>query len=195
MADAHGEQTSPSLLAQLRAPASHSRDAWDRFVNLYTPLLFLWARQLGADEQEAPDLVQEVFLVLSQEMPHFRHNPARRFRGWLWTILVNKWRDRARQRALQPLLLDQQTLKTAVQESSSDELAESEYRAYLYARALELMQKDLPAGEWRAWEGYIVQGRPAVEVAEELGLTVNQVYLAKSRILRRLRSELEGLLD
>jgi RNA polymerase sigma-70 factor (ECF subfamily) len=57
------------------------------------------------------------------------------------------------------------------------------------------MQAELPAGEWRAWQEYIVQGPPAAAVARELGLTVNQVYLAKSRILRRIRTELEGLLD
>jgi RNA polymerase sigma-70 factor (ECF subfamily) len=162
---------------------------------LYTPLLFLWARRLGASEHDAPDLVQEVFLVLAREMPHFRHNPAQRFRGWLWTILVNKWRDRARQRAAQPLMADQDELETVAMPNNVEELAEDQYRAYLFARALELMQAELPAGEWRAWQKYIVEGRPADEVARELGMTINQVYLAKSRILRRIRVELEGLLD
>jgi RNA polymerase sigma-70 factor (ECF subfamily) len=73
--------------------------------------------------------------------------------------------------------------------------AEEEHRAYLVARAIELMQAELPAVEWRACQEYLVKGRPAAKVAAELGVTVNQVYLVKSRILRRLRAELEGLLD
>jgi RNA polymerase sigma-70 factor (ECF subfamily) len=190
------EPTPISLLKKLQqSPASGSQEAWGRFVQLYTPLLFLWARRVGASEQEAPDLVQEVFLVLGQEMPGFRYDPDRRFRGWLWTILRNKWRDRARRRAAVPLIVDADALEMAPVPDHVEEFAEEEYRAYLFARAIELMQAELPPGEWRAWRAYIVQGQPAAEVAQELGLTINQVYLAKSRILRRLRIELEGLLD
>ena len=76
-----------------------------------------------------------------------------------------------------------------------EELAEQEYRAYLLARALHLMQAELPAHEWRACQAYMLQGQPAAEAARECGMSVNQLYLAKSRILRRLRQELEGLLD
>jgi DNA-directed RNA polymerase specialized sigma24 family protein len=57
------------------------------------------------------------------------------------------------------------------------------------------MQAELPAGQWQVWQEYLVQGRPAARVAEQLGLSLNQVYVTRSRLLRRLRAELEGLLD
>jgi RNA polymerase sigma-70 factor (ECF subfamily) len=196
MSEAPDEATSFSLLQKLRQPASPFTElAWGRFVKLYTPLLFLWARRLGASEQDAPDLVQEVFLILAREMPEFRHDPQRRFRGWLWTVLVNKWRDRVRQRAAQPAAAALEDAATVTVTDNVTELAEAEYRGYLIARALELMRAELPEDEWRACQEYVVKGRPAAEVARELGLSDNQVYLAKSRILRRLRVELEGLLD
>lgn len=194
MSQANNEPTPVSLLQKLRAaPAASTATAWGRFVKLYTPLLFLSARRVGAGEHEAPDLVQEVFLVLAREMPVFRHDSGRRFRGWLWTVLLNKWRDRARQRAAEPAGAD--ALEGVALPNNVEEFTEAEYRSYLFARAVELMQAELPPTEWRAWQEYMVQGRPAAEVARELGLTINQVYLAKSRMLRRLRTELAGLLD
>jgi RNA polymerase sigma-70 factor (ECF subfamily) len=190
------EPTPVSLLKKLQEPApADSEDAWRRFVKLYTPLLMLWARRVGAGEQEAPDLVQDVFLVLAREMPRFRYDPAHCFRGWLWTVLVHKWRDRLRQQSARQPLADVGHLDTVVCPDNVEEAGESEYRAYLIGRALELMQETLGPDDWRACREYLVRGRPAGEVAEELGLTVNQVYLAASRIRRRLRVELEGLLD
>jgi len=196
MSDAATDRTSNSLLQQLRQPTTgQASDAWRRFVQLYTPLLLLWARRLGAESHEAEDLVQDVFTVLVRAMPTFQHDPGQRFRGWLWTILSNRWRDRVRARAAGPVFAGADRLETVAAPDNMDAVADQEYQAYLIARALEIMQTELPDKEWQACRGYMVEGRPAAEVAKELGLSVNQVYLAKSRILRRLREELEGLLD
>lgn len=75
------------------------------------------------------------------------------------------------------------------------ELAEAEYRCHLVHRALELMQAEFQTVTWKACWECVVRDRTAAEVAAELGITVNAVYLAKSRVLRRLREELQGLLD
>ena len=76
-----------------------------------------------------------------------------------------------------------------------DVLGETEYRQLLIARALQLMQAEFPEKMWRAaWE-YIVVGRPAAEVATELGIAPGTVYVAKARILCRLREELKGILE
>jgi RNA polymerase sigma-70 factor (ECF subfamily) len=196
MSEARDEPTSFSLLQKVREPATRASEiAWSRFVKLYTPLLFLWARRMGASEQDAPDLVQEVFPVLAREMPAFQHDPGRRFRGWLWTVTLNKWRDRIRQQNAQPAACGLVSGETVASTDNVAEFAEEEYRGYLLARALDLMRAELPEDESRACQEYIIKDRPAGEVARELGMTVNQVYLAKSRFLRRVREELEGLLD
>ena len=88
------DSTPVSLLERLRRPAEQA--AWERFVRLYTPLLCQWARRLGLRGADAADLVQDVFVVLVQKLPEFRYDPRRRFRGWLWTVTLNKWRERRR---------------------------------------------------------------------------------------------------
>lgn len=185
--------TEISLLDRLRQPGETA--AWDRFVELYTPLLYHWAHRLGLQTADAADLVQEVFLVLVEEMPQFKYQPGKRFRGWLWTVLTNKWRERVRKRCGQPA----ETVNgawlhcTAVQEDT--QLEEEEYRTYLVGRALELMQVDFQPTSWKACWETVVAHRATREVAAELGITVNAVHLARARVLRRLREELQGFLD
>ena len=160
-------------------------------MRLYTPLLFYWARRLGLQDQDAADLVQDVLVVLVRKLPEFQYQPGRSFRGWMRTVLMNKWRDRPQARPAVPL-------DSAVQPSASpdeDPLEEREYRLYVIGRAMRLMVTEFEPTTWQACWDTVMGGRPASEVAAELGITVNAVYLAKSRVLGRLRQDLEGLLD
>jgi RNA polymerase sigma-70 factor (ECF subfamily) len=184
--------TSASLLQRLRDQSDPR--AWDRMVELYTPLFYYWAKRLGVPESDVADLVQDVFTLLVKELPVFTYAPSRRFRAWLWTVFRNKWRERLRRQAALPATVDAELdqLDTA---GEIEEIDEAEYRRYLVDRALQLMQADFQPATWKACWEYVVQGRPAAEVAAELGITVNAVHLAKSRVLRRLREELSGLLD
>ncbi len=75
--------TSVSLLQRLRQPAES--EAWQRFVGLYTPLLFAWVRRLGLDENDAADIVQDIFVVLLRKLPEFRYDQNQSFRAWLHT--------------------------------------------------------------------------------------------------------------
>src|SRR5690349_14890833 len=86
--------TPASLLQRLRLPGEQA--AWERFVQLYTPLLCHWAHRLGLRDSDADDLVQDVFIVLVDKLPQFRYDPQCRFRGWLWTIIANQCRARRR---------------------------------------------------------------------------------------------------
>jgi RNA polymerase sigma-70 factor (ECF subfamily) len=187
------ESTSVSLLERLRSPGEQA--AWERFVLLYTPLLFQWARRLGLHGQDEADLVQDVFALLLQKLPAFQYDSDQRFRGWLWTVTLNKQRQRARQR---PVASAQHSSGAAQQLSSPDHVEaidEAEYRNYLVRRATELMRDEFQPQTWRAFWEFVVEDRPAAEVAERLGMTENAVYLAKGRVLRHLRQELAGLLD
>ncbi len=182
--------TPASLLERLRRPAE--QHAWARFVDLYTPLLCYWAGQAGCSEPDAADLVQEVLLVLIRKLPGFTYDCRKSFRGWLRTILLNKWRDRQR-RAELPLEPGGATLDELPAGDPGDPLDEAEYREYLVGRAMELMRSEFQPATWKAcWES-VVSDRPAAEIAAELGMTVDAVYAAKSRVLRRLRQELQGL--
>jgi RNA polymerase sigma-70 factor (ECF subfamily) len=126
--------------------------------------------------------------VLVVKLPEFDYDPARSFRGWLHTVLFNRWRDRPR-RAVVPLPAD------VAGPDPADAQREAEYRGYLVGRALRLMQSDFEPTTWRACWETAAMGRPAAEVAAELGVSVAAVYIARSRVLRRLRQELAGMLE
>lgn len=181
------QTTCVSLIERLRQPSAAS--AWERFVRLYTPLLLYWARRLGLQEEDAADLVQDVLIVLVRKLPEFQYQPGRSFRGWMRTVLMNKWRDRPHRGAPAPL-------DSAIQdEHAVDTWEDREYRLYVMGRALQLMASDFEPTTWVACWETVVCGRPAAAVAAELGTSVNAVYLAKSRVLSRLRRDLAGLLD
>jgi RNA polymerase sigma-70 factor (ECF subfamily) len=183
--------TSPSLLERLRQPTAG--DDWGRFVGLYTPLLYYWCRRQRLPEEESADVVQDVFLVLLEQLPEFQYDGRRSFRGWLRTITLNKCRDRGRRLALAPRGPGGDLLANLPDRANPDPFEEAEYRQYLAARALRLMQSDFDPKTWKAcWEHGVI-GRPAAEVAAELGVSENAVYIAKCRVLRRLREELQGL--
>jgi RNA polymerase sigma-70 factor (ECF subfamily) len=184
--------TSPTLLERLRQPAE--QDAWGRFVQLYTPLLYTWTRHFGLNEADAADLVQEVFTILVQKLPEFRYEPGKGFRHWLRTITVNKWRDHLRRRAVIPTA-GLAALDEMAAPEDSGAFGEAEYRQHLVRRALQLMQSEFSPKTWRACWEHVAAGRPAAEVAAELGISVGSVYVAKSRVMSRLRQELKGLLD
>jgi RNA polymerase sigma-70 factor (ECF subfamily) len=181
-----------SLLERMRQPADG--EAWGRFVDLYTPVLYAWARRLGISGPDAADLLQEVFVLLIQKLPEFVYDGRKSFRAWLRTVTLNKWRALNR-RAVLPTLAGDAAFDGVAAPEERPELDEVEYRRHLVSRALKLMQVEFQPATWKACWECVVEGRPVGDVARELGISVNAVYLAKSRVLRRLHQELDGLID
>jgi RNA polymerase sigma-70 factor (ECF subfamily) len=181
--------TPVSLLKRLQS--GNETQSWDRFVRLYTPLIYGWARHKGIGREEAADVVQEVFAVLVRKLPTFEYNPAGGFGQWLRTITVNKCRDLLRRRAARPA---QTNLDPAPPDADGvAAFTEAEYHQRLARLALEIMRDEFEPNTWKACWEHVVSGRPAAEIAADLGMTPGAVYVAKSRVLRRLREELEGL--
>lgn len=186
------DSTPATLLEHLRRPACPP-EHWGRFVDLYSPLLFEWARRNGVPTADAPDLVQNVLVTLLRRLPGFDGRGS--FRGWLWTVLKNCWADDRRARARRPVVAvgadpdDRQSPDPLV------ELTEAEYRSYLTRRLIRVLERDFPERTWRAFWAHVIDGRPAADVAKELGTSPNAVYLARGRVLQRLREELASLND
>jgi RNA polymerase sigma-70 factor (ECF subfamily) len=187
------DTTSLSLLERLRRPGE--AEAWQRFVEVYTPLLYHWARRMGLQESDSADLVQEVFTTVVQKMPAFAYDAGKSFRGWLRTIALNRWRDRQKRRAREPRDGQAQELAEAQVPDHAEAFWEAEYQRHVVGRALELMRADFQPATWRACWEFVVAGKPAAQVAAELGISENSVYVAKFRVLGRLRQELHGLMD
>src|SRR5262249_5968124 len=125
--------TSPSLLERLRQP--NDQAAWARFVELYSPLLYYWARRAGLQAADASDLVQDVFEVLVRQMPLFVYSPHKSFRGWLRSVTLNRWRERHRRRTEAVLGADDPALSALPAPEDPAALEEAEYRQHLARRA------------------------------------------------------------
>ena len=186
-------RTPASLLERLKH--ADSEDAWRRFVAVYAPMIYRWAMQVGLNAGEASDLVQEVFLVLVEKLRDFQYDSQRSFRAWLKTVTLNKWRELARRRLPGPRVAADSNLPGVESPNWTEFFEEAEYRRRLVGRAMQIVEADFEPATWNAWRAFVIEGRPAKDVAAELGLSVNAVYLAKGRVLARLREELNGLVE
>ena len=185
--------TPVSLLERLRHGAEDA--AWSRLVRLYTPLVYHWARRFGLRDQDAADLVQDVFALLLEKLPEFEYDPQRSFRSWLRTVTLNKWRENARRRTVQPAATAPAELAALPDPRTDDDFGEAEYRRYVVQRALELMRTDFAEATWKACWETVVNERSTADVGNELGMTPGAVRVAKFRVLTRLRQELSGLME
>jgi RNA polymerase sigma-70 factor (ECF subfamily) len=186
--------STPSSLLQ-RLQLSPEAGDWERFVDLYAPVLFAWTERLELSDHDAADLVQDVFATLVEKLPAFPYDENKSFRAWLKTVLLNRWRQWRRKGAAARRVGGDSALADLPGEPEDPDFDEVESRRQLAQRALAIMQADFEPTTWKACWELVVHERPAAAVAAELDLTVNAVYLAKTRILRRLREELRGLLD
>jgi RNA polymerase sigma-70 factor (ECF subfamily) len=186
--------TSSTLVEQVKAqqPA-----AWQRFVQLYTPLVYYWCRSAGLQSPDAADVLQEVFQAIARNIGSFRKDPqGGGFRGWLWTIARNKLNDHFRRRSGQTEGLGGATGQDVLADVPWPALDESEPASDpLFDRALELIRAEFEPRTWDAFWRTVVEEQATEQVAADLGLSVNAVYKAKSRILARLRQELADWLD
>jgi RNA polymerase sigma-70 factor (ECF subfamily) len=186
--------TPRTLLDRLRRPVESPTIAadWASFVELFTPLLFAWARRVTPGEADAADLVQDVFVKLVRKLPEYQHDGRHRFRDWLHTLLVNCRRDHLRRRTAVPIgdLAELPAVADPI-----EEIAEAEYRGYLIRRAVQVVERDFEPATWQAFQTTVLQGRPAADAAALTGLSVAAIYAAVARVRRRLRQELHEFLE
>lgn len=189
--------TSVSLLDRARR---QEQLAWGRLIELYSPLVYRWCRQWGLTPSDAADAGQDVFQSVWLALPTFVHSGRTgAFRGWLKTVARNKaydhWRRQSSEPSARAAQLSEEMAARAPIAMIEDEAADDSERTWLYRRAVELLQTDFSESTWRAFWLVVVDGRPAQDVAAELGLSLNAVYIAKSRVLSRLRTEFSELVE
>jgi RNA polymerase sigma-70 factor (ECF subfamily) len=189
-----------SLLERLRRGADQAD--WRRLDDLYRPLIRRWVLRDPVVGDDADDLVQEVMGVLVRKLSAFRRQRLGSFRRWLRLITVHRLQGFRRKHRRRPRAVghspDESPLaQLADPNSELSRLWDQEHDRHVLRRLLELLESDSHFGpvSLRAFRRVVFDDvKPAV-AAEELGMSVNAVLLAKSRILKRLRQESEGLLD
>lgn len=196
LSTASSASMSSSLLDRL---VERDPDAWKRIVRLCYPLVRSWCRRGGLQAEDSADVAQEVFRVLAMSISRFSSEGGQNsFRGWLYGItqrqLLAYWR---RQRKEPTGAGGSEALEwfaglseaASVADASVASRLEPDDRHELLRRALALLQQGVAEHTWQAFWRTAVEGQAAADVAADLGISVNAVYVAKARLLARLREE------
>jgi RNA polymerase sigma-70 factor, ECF subfamily len=185
-------KTSLSLLDRLRDPAD--ADAWVRLDRMYTGLLRAWFAAAGLQPADRDDLTQNALAVVLRRVVDFEHSgrPGA-FRTWLRGIATNLLREHWRARPTTPA--DSILAELADPASALSRVWDAEHERHVLEGLLDLARPEFAESTWQAFRRAGFDGAPARQVAEELGLSVNAVLIAKSRVLARLRELAVGLLN
>jgi RNA polymerase sigma-70 factor (ECF subfamily) len=169
------------------------QEAWSRLHRAYRPLVCWWCARGGIPAQDIDDVAQDVFAALARSLASFEHQT---FRGYLWTVTRNKIRDYWRGRQTGPAAWGGNTLEQVLDhvEADSNRSVGSADQAtkILFDAVVQMVRGEFSEQNWNAFWQVAVEGKPAADVAEALGMTRNMVYLARTRIMRRIREEFGG---
>jgi len=195
---AEAPATRITLLNRIRD--GRDTDAWAEFARLYGPVIYGFARKRGLQDADAADLVQDVLRSVARNAGKLNYDPKRgTFRGWLYTITRNKIynflsSNRNRAKASGDSGIQERLDNTAETRDDPEAVWELEYQRRLSARAMDRVKHEFQPNTWQAFWGTAVEGRAAGDVGTELKMTSGAVYVAKSRVLARLRDEVQRLM-
>jgi RNA polymerase sigma-70 factor (ECF subfamily) len=192
------DETRQSLL--IRAQTGET-DAWNDLTDLYRPLILGWLNRQGVPAGDLDDLGQEVLLTVVKHLPAFRHSGQRgAFRSWLRTIVCSRTVDYWRAVDAGAQASGGSAATAALQDIADPDSAlnqkwDEEHDRYVLHCLLDLIEEEFEPNTLQAFRRLALDGASGAEVASELGLSVASVYVAKSRVLQRIRQEAEGLID
>jgi RNA polymerase sigma-70 factor (ECF subfamily) len=186
--------TSTSLLERVK---TQDQEAWRRLVRLYGPLVDYWIRRSSVQAADAEDIFQETFRAVARSIGTFHKDQAHgSFRRWLRSITRSKLIDHHRRLGHEPQGIGGSDVQLQWQELAEDaesDAGEAQEIDTLRLRALELVRAEFEDRTWQMFWRVAVEGHEVKDVARDLGVTTSAVRLAKSRVLRRLREQMEGL--
>lgn len=192
-------ETSLSLLQQMRE--SPKQEAWDRLHRLYEPLIRKWLIRYQLQPNDADDVTQEVLLAVSKDIQAFDHNgrPGA-FRAWMKGILVNRLRKFWHSRDRRPAASGGSDMHRRLEElndpaSHATLIWNQEHDQHVLAQLMAIVESQVEPTTWAAFQMTAFEGVKPQLAAETLGISLNAVLIAKSRVLSRLRQEAQGLVE
>ena len=191
--------TSESLLFRLQQHALSTetdvdQSAWDTFVALYTPLMFHWARKVGLGQADAADLVQEVLTIVFRRLPDLKYDRQGSFRGWLRTVTLNKYRERLRKKTLPVIDASGSMVDGLASVPQAESTWDIDYGRILLRQAMDQMQCDFEPVTWQALLAVMRENLSVEQASQVHDVSSWTIYSARSRLMRRLREELDGML-
>lgn len=185
--------TRHSLLTRLKDPADDT--GWQRFFDTYAPVIHALAVRSGLNAAEADDALQETMLSVAGEMPRFQYDPAKgSFKSWLFQIARRRVADQFRKRArAQRNREDIDVVELNHVTDSMDQLWEEEWKRTQLQVAIDRVKPKVAARQWQMFDLAALQNWPAKRVCDALGVSRAQVYMARMRVGRLLKCELDSL--
>lgn len=168
---------------------------------IYQPLISKWLGRLGAPSGDSQDLSQTILVVVVKKLPEFEHQgQAGSFRRWLKNITRNCLLEFWRARKFQPVATGktsfQDSLNQLADESSQlSQLWDQEYDQQVLATLLKQIQKEFQPTTWQAFQLVAIEGLSGKVAAEKLNISINSVFIAKSRVMARLRAVGKYMID
>ncbi len=191
--------TRVSLLVRMRDP--RDQQAWSEFVEIYSPLIYGIGRKNGLQDADAVDVTQEVLRIVARSISHWDYDVRRgSFRGWLFTIVRNELKDWfAKQRSAWVGTGNSSALRQLEEIATSDDklsaVWELEHQQRVFSWAAARVRGEVQASTWQAFWKTAVENQAAAVVAAELGMSVANVYVAKSRVMARMKEVIRHVED
>ncbi len=190
----HIPDTRPSLLIRLRDAGDEQ--AWKEFVGIYEPVIHRLARRRGFQDADARELAQEVFVAVAGAIDRFELDPERaKFRTWLFRIAHNMSLNLLARRTREPSGSGDTEIRDLIERqpaaSEDSAILDEEYRREMLSRAVQRVCGEFRDATWDAFWRTCVRGEEIRAVASSLGMSAGAVYIARSRVMARLRSAVE----
>lgn len=183
--------THTTLLARLSEGSDAA--AWTEFHQRYGELIRRFARGRGVQPMDTDDILQDVLFNLSKSMPGFTYDPAKgKFRSYLKTVTIHAIAKKMRQKGPSLNLEEvEETTRVMGRDATVEEHWESEWRQHHVRAAMRIVEAEFKETDLEAFRRYALQDHEATVVASELGMSLDSVYQAKSRIMKRLAKVIE----
>ncbi|MEM7699595.1 MAG: sigma-70 family RNA polymerase sigma factor [Verrucomicrobiota bacterium] len=195
------QNTRVTLIGRLRD--LDDADAWSEFVGLYGPVIINFCRKRGVADHDIEDISQEVLSALSQAIRNFEYDPKKgTFRSWMYRFVRNRlsrhwrWRDRHPDRGS-----GRTTVRKVIENQPGDDDLrfeqewETDYRRRLFAWACSKVEPEVAPVTWEAFQLFAVKNLPVDAVAKQLDIKPGAVYVAKSRVVSRIRETVAGVTE
>lgn len=173
--------------------------AWDEFARVYQPVVYRLARRKGFQHADAEELVQEAMLAVARAVEGWVPDSQRgRFRDWLHRIARNLMINFLTRRKHQVWGSGDSRLQAMLEaecnpDADVSQMFEAEYRRELFCCAAEQVRGDVTDNTWQAFWLSTVDDLPALEVAGRLRMSIGSVYIARSRVMARLREKVRRM--
>jgi RNA polymerase sigma factor (sigma-70 family) len=187
-------QTSATLLGRLRQ-IPPDQTAWAQFADRYGRKIYGWCRQWNMQEADAEDITQGVLLKLAEKMRAFEYDPAKSFRAWLKTVTRHAWLDSCSARKMTATGGSQVLEQLQAIEAREDLVRrlEEEFDRELYEEATARVRVRVTPRTWEAFERTAIRDESGAEVAQSLAMKVAAVFVARSKVQKMIREELQKM--